>query len=59
MVSDSVLSLNRFYTVLPYHQEIVMVTYYLAQFAVALTIFGSGVEPAISKNAKKSVKKQK
>lgn len=38
MVSDSYLSLNRFYTPLPYHQEVVMVTYYLAQAAVTLTI---------------------
>ncbi|OXA58070.1 lysoplasmalogenase [Folsomia candida] len=40
MVSDSVLSINKFYSTIPYHQEIVMVTYYAAQFAVALTILG-------------------
>lgn len=38
MVSDSYLSLNRFYATLPYHQEIVMFTYYLAQAAVTLTV---------------------
>ncbi|KAJ6641687.1 Lysoplasmalogenase-like protein TMEM86A [Pseudolycoriella hygida] len=38
LVSDSYLSLNRFYVPLPYHQEIVMLTYYLAQSAVALTV---------------------
>ncbi|XP_037044280.1 lysoplasmalogenase-like [Bradysia coprophila] len=38
MVSDSYLSLNRFYSVLPYHQEIVMFTYYLAQAAVTFTV---------------------
>jgi len=40
IISDSYLSLNRFYTRLPYHQEIVMITYYLAQAAVTLTILG-------------------
>lgn len=38
LASDSYLSLNRFYTTLPYHQEIVMVTYYLAQAATTLTL---------------------
>lgn len=38
LVSDSYLSLNRFYTTLPYHQEVVMVTYYLAQATVAFTV---------------------
>lgn len=38
IVSDSYLSLNRFYAPLPYHQEIVMITYYFAQAAVTLTI---------------------
>lgn len=52
MVSDSYLSLNRFYSTLPYHQEIVMITYYLAQACVTLTIL---YQPSRgSKNNKKT-----
>lgn len=38
LLSDSYLSVNRFYLTLPYHQEFVMVTYYLAQAVITLTV---------------------
>jgi len=41
IVSDSTLSLDKFHSHIPSHQLIVMVTYYLSQFCVALAVMKS------------------
>ncbi|CAL8078382.1 unnamed protein product [Orchesella dallaii] len=37
-ISDTILALNQFYTRIPYHQTLVMATYYIAQLGIALSV---------------------
>lgn len=39
IVSDSILAVNRFITVLPFAHELIMLTYYSAQFFLMLSIY--------------------
>ncbi|XP_035708406.1 lysoplasmalogenase-like protein TMEM86A isoform X1 [Folsomia candida] len=48
LISDSVLSLNRFYTNIPHHQGVIMTTYYAAQLAIALSILRPSLAPTSS-----------
>ncbi|CAG0883686.1 unnamed protein product [Cyprideis torosa] len=50
VISDSVLAVNAFLVTVPYHQAIIMTTYYLAQLMIALSVVDSAKLYALEKD---------
>lgn len=59
VISDSIIAIDKFYTPVTHAQTAIMVTYYVAQFGIALSIIEEFITPKASKTANSSASKKR